>query len=101
MNVAFFDFSKYHGKFPDAGSTNIRVNQVIKYWPEAHKYLHGEHADVIIFQKVYCTPDFKFPAHYPEIKILDICDPDYLDGVNSIKESVDAADAVTCSSEQL
>lgn len=100
-SVSFFDFSRYHGKYPDAGSTNIRVNQLLKYWPEANKYLFGQHPDVLIFQKVYCTPDYKFPKHYQGIKILDICDPDWLDGVTSIKETVDAVDAVTCSSDAL
>lgn len=101
MNIRFFDFSRYHGKNPPSGSTNIRVHQLIKYWPEADIYLYGEHPDVLIFQKVYCTPDYKFPANYPAIKILDICDPDWLDGTTSIRETVDSMDAVVCSSEGL
>lgn len=101
MNVRIFDFSKYHGKYPDSGSTHIRVNQIIKHWPEADKYSYGEHPDVLIFQKVYCTPDYKFPAHYPGIRILDCCDADWLDGLTSIAESVNAVDAVTCSSDNL
>ena len=101
MKVRFFDFSRYHGKYPDAGSTVIRVNQLIKYWPEAGKYLYGENPDVLIFQKVYTSPDYKFPAHFQGIKILDICDPDWLGGGAQIKETVDAVDAVACSSDNL
>lgn len=101
MKVRFFDFSRYHGKNPPAGSTNIRVHQLIKYWPEAGVYLYGEHPEVLIFQKVYCTPDYKFPEHYPGIKILDICDPDWLDGTTAIRETIDNMDAVVCSSDGL
>src|SRR6187549_1067093 len=101
MKVRFFDFSKYHGKFPPTGSTQIRVHQLVKYWDEANVYEFGEAPDVLIFQKVYCTPDYKFPAHYPNLKILDMCDPDWFNGLTSIKETVDAVDAVTCSSEAL
>lgn len=101
MQVRFLTFSAYHGKHPVTGSTHIRVNQLLKYWPEADLYLYGEHPDVLIFQKVYCSPDYKFPAHYPEKKILDLCDADWFDGTSSIKETVDAVDAITCSSENL
>jgi hypothetical protein len=101
VNVRFFDFSRYHGKYPDSGSTVIRVNQLIKYWPEAGKYLFGENPDVLIFQKVYTSPDYKFHAHFKGIKILDICDPDWLGGGTQIKETIDAVDAVVCSSNNL
>lgn len=101
MNARFLDFSRFHGKNPPTGSTNIRVHQLIKYWPEAGIYLYGEHPEVLIFQKVYIGPDYKFPAHYPGIKILDICDPDWLDGLTAIRETIDNMDAVVCSSEGL
>lgn len=100
MKVRFFSFSAYHGKNPSAGSTIIRVNQLLKYWPEADLYKFGEHPDVLIFQKVYVTPDYRFPITYPGIKILDICDQDSLDGA-FIKETIDAMDAVTCPTENL
>ena len=98
--VRFFDFSRFHGKVPPTGSTHIRVNQVVKYWEEAELYKYGENPDVLIFQKVYCTPDYKFPEHFEGIKILDICDPDWVDGA-SIVETCNFMDAVTCSSEEL
>lgn len=72
MIVRFQDFEKYHGK-RGIGSTYIRVHQLIKYWKEAELYRYGENPDVLIFQKVYCTPDYKFPAHFKGIKILDLC----------------------------
>jgi hypothetical protein len=95
MNIRFFTFSAYHGKTPSAGSTIIRVDQLLDYWPEAALYKFGEKPDVLIFQKVYVTPDYKFPIHFPGIKILDICDPDHVDGA-FIKQTIDAVDAVTC-----
>ena len=99
-NCRFMTFENFHGK-RDIGSTYIRVHQLIKYWEEAELYLYGENPEVLIFQKVYCTPDYTFPAHFEGIKILDLCDADWLNGVTSIKETVDAVDAVTCSSDNL
>lgn len=98
--IRFFSFSTFHNKNPVAGSTFIRVNQLIKYWEGADLYTYGENPDVLIFQKVYCTPDYKFPAHFPGIKILDICDPDWFSPI-SIKETVDAMDAVVCPTEAI
>ena len=72
MVVRFFPFTKFHGK-KSAGSTNIRVNQVIKYWPEADNYKYGEKADVMIYQKVYWLPDWRYQEHFDGIQILDIC----------------------------
>lgn len=100
MNIRFFSFEQYHGKY-GAGSTNIRVHQLIKYWEDAGIYKYGENPDVLIFQKVYCSPDYKFPAHFEKTKILDVCDPDWLTSNILIKETVDAVDAVTTSSDNL
>lgn len=101
MNVRFFDFSTFHNKIPPTGSTHIRVIQLMKYWPEAKKYKYGEKPDVLIFQKVYMAQDYQFPANFPGLKILDMCDPDWLNGMGGIKETVDAVDAVTVSSRGL
>jgi len=98
-SVRFFTFEQFHAK-SNTGSTKIRVHNLIKYWPETGLYKYGEKPDVLIFQKVYIGRDYKFPESYPGIKILDICDPDWLDGV-PIKETVDAMDAITCPTEPL
>lgn len=98
--VRFFDFSVFHNKRPPSGSTKIRVRQLIKYWPEAGLYKYGENPDVLIFQKIYANRDYKFIEHFENIKILDVCDPDWLDGV-PIKETVDSVDAVTCPTTEL
>lgn len=99
--VRFLTFSQFHNKNPVAGSTHIRVNQLIKYWPEADLYKYGENPDVLIFQKVYVLPDYTFPKHFKGIKILDMCDPDWMNGLAQVKETVDAMDAVTTSSKPL
>jgi hypothetical protein len=75
--------------------------QLIKYWEGAGLYKFGENPDVLIFQKVYSAQDYQFPNHFEKIKILDICDPDWLNGMTGIKETVDAMDAITVSSQGL
>jgi len=98
--IRFFTYSQFHNKRPVVGSTYLRVNQVMKYWPESGLYKYGENPEVLIFQKVYASADYKFPIHFEGIKILDICDPDWLEGV-AIKETVDAMDAVTVPSKTM
>jgi len=90
--VRFHTFEQFHAK-SNVGSTKIRVHNLIKNWKEAELYKFGEKPDVMIYQKVYIGKDYKVPATFPAIKILDVCDPDWFDGV-PIKETVDAMDAV-------
>jgi hypothetical protein len=97
--IRFLTFEQFHNK-RGVGSTNIRVHSLIKYWPEAGIYKYGECPDVMIFQKVYMTQDYKFHRHFEGIKILDICDPDWMDGM-AIKETVDNVDGVSCPTEAL
>lgn len=97
--IRFFSFAKYHGR-QGIGSTRLRVQNLIKYWPEADEYKYGENPDVLIFQKVYTTQDYKFHKMFKNLKILDICDADWVDGV-SLKETLDNVDGVTCPTEPL
>jgi hypothetical protein len=97
--IKFITMEQFHNK-QNVGSTKIRVKNLIKNWPEASLYKYGEKPEVLIFQKVYAGRDYKFPVTYPGIKILDICDPDWLDGA-PIKETVDAMDAVVVPTEPL
>lgn len=58
-------------------------------------YRYGDQADVMIYQKVYTTFDYKFQQHFKGIQILDVCDPDWKDSPDIfIKETLDAMDAV-------
>lgn len=97
--IRFQTFNQIHNK-DQTGSTMIRVENLLKYWPEAAVYKYGEDADVMIFQKVYVTEDYTMPIHFPKLKILDICDPDWLDGA-LIKQTVDAMDAVVTSTQPI
>lgn len=101
MVVRFHTFEAYHAK-RGVGSTRIRVHNLLPHWPEAGLYKFGEKADVLIFQKVYCTYDYKLPANYPGITILDTCDPDWWETPNIyICETVRAVDAVVVQSQKM
>lgn len=92
--IRFFTFEMWHAR-AGIGSTRLRVHQLLKYWPEAGLYKYGENPDALILQKVYSAPDWQYLSHFKGIKILDICDPDWLDGV-LVKETLDNVDGVTC-----
>src|SRR3990167_5806435 len=96
MKVGLISFAKWHNR-PSTGSSRIRVDYPIKYWPEAEKFQAGAKYDAVIYQKVYWLDHAK---NYNGIKILDMCDPDWLhfDPVVAMAKEVDA---ITCSSEAL
>lgn len=110
VNARFMTFEQYHGK-RNIGSTRIRVRNLLKHWKEADIYKYGENPDVLIFQKVYMTGEtyrstaYKFHKYFPGTKILDICDPDWLNAGTTkgclIKETVDNVDAVVTSTDAL
>ena len=100
MRVSFLTFDLFHGR-TDTGSSRIRALNLIKYWNEAgidlgtaEEYRYGEEYDAIIFQKVYFP---EFVKEYKGIKILDMCDPDWLNWTYKIKEAMQYCDAITCS----
>lgn len=99
MTVRYFTFEQYHNK-SNVGSTRLQVHQVINHWPEAGLYKYGEQPDAMIFQKVYMQPDWKFMEHFKGIKLLYMCDPDWLDGVE-VKRTIDAVDGVVCPTETM
>lgn len=97
--IRFFTFEQYHGK-RNIGSTKLRVHNLIKYWPEAAIYKYAEQVDVMIYQKVYTTQDYKFQKYFKGIQILDICDPDWFEGA-LINETVSYMDGVTCPTQEM
>lgn len=100
--IKFFTFAQYHGKRPDPGSVRIRVNNLMKYWKEASLYEYGDDMDVMIFQKVYTTYDYKFINHLNRTKILDVCDPDWTKSPDIyIKETLDNVHAVVVPTKAL
>lgn len=103
MKVEAFTFEQFHGK-RNTGSTQIRVRNLMKYWPELSMYRYGSKPDVLIFQKVYVVKSpqglYQFPVTYKGgLKILDLCDPDWFQHQNWLKATIDGVDAVTASSQ--
>lgn len=79
-NIGILTFDQMFQK-KNTGSSRIRATWLIKYWEEAEKFQQGKLYDIIIFQKAY----FKEMAkEFNGIKILDICDPDWLDGMEVV-----------------
>jgi len=81
------------------GSSRIRVRWLLPYWEEAEEYIIGKKYEVLIFQKVYWDTFFKY-GDYRGIKILDLCDPDFLEN-KPVFEYIDKMDAVVTSTEEL
>jgi hypothetical protein len=94
--VGMLLFERLHRK-SNTGSSRLRGHWMIKYWPEAEHYLYGKNYDAIVFQKAY-LPDFC--REFKNIKILDMCDPDWLEFV-PLKETIDVIDGITVSSPNL
>ena len=79
------------------GSSRIRGTWIANNWPEAEIFKVAVKYDAIIFQKSYFLT---FMKAYKGIKILDMCDPDWLEG-KLVKQAIELCDAVTTSSEKL
>jgi len=97
MKISFLGFDQWQGKF-DIGSSTIRCDWVIKQWSEAERFVMGQKYDVVIYQKAYWVDHMKA---YKGIKILDLCDPDWLDFGARVVECLEEVDAVTTSSQAL
>lgn len=100
--VGFLTFEQFHGK-ENIGSSRIRARWVAKHWPEAEEFIVGQKYDVIIFQKVYWLEYMELlTKQQPNvIKILDICDADWLHWATRITECLPYVDAVTTSTEAI
>lgn len=89
---------KFDNRVKDSvGSSRIRGRWLIKYWSDAEEYVIGKEYDVIIFQKVYWE---NMAKEFKGIKILDICDPDWLEG-KPVLEYTDSMDAIVTSTKPL
>lgn len=99
MNVSFLTFEQYHGrKIGTIGSSRIRADWLIKYWSEAERFVMGKEYDVVIYQKAYFIEHAK---RFKGLKILDLCDPDFLDWRYKVVEMINECDVVTTSTEAL
>jgi len=97
MKIRIITFERKHGRKPGSiGSSVIRGQWLVNHWPEAKLFTEGCYSDVLIFQKVYWYEMLKI---YPGIKILDLCDPDWLTGELELVKISKMVDAITCSSK--
>lgn len=99
MQVSFLTFERYHGREKGTtGSSQIRARWLVDKWEDAKMWKVGQKFDVLILQKVYweqMVNDFK------GIKILDLCDPDWLNADVNIVEFSKKVDWITTSTEDL
>lgn len=102
--IGFLTFEKYQQK-RNIGSSRIRARwvweQINRLYPEkyqAEEFIIGKKYDVVIFQKAYWI---EYAKQFKGLKILDLCDPDWMHWAYSVKEMIDEVDVVTCSSQAL
>lgn len=99
MIVKILTFARKHGRNPNTiGSSIIRGQWLVNHWPEASLWTEGCFSDALIFQKVYWPEMIEL---YPGVKILDLCDPDWLNGTLELVKMSKMVDAITCSSAGL
>jgi len=79
------------------GSTRIRARWLYEIWDGAEEYKIGGKYDTLIFQKVYWD---KMMEDFDGIKIMDLCDPDWLEGKDVMRYCA-MADAVVTSTQPL
>lgn len=94
MKIGILPFRKFEGK-KQVGSSTIRCDWLVKYWEDAEVFKYGQYYDVVIYQKSY------WPEHarlVKGVKILDVCEPDWLHWGYRFKEMIEEVDAITCSS---
>jgi len=98
MKIAFNTMEEYDNRPKGSvGSSMIRANWLIKYWKDAELYQIGKKYDVMIYQKVYWSEMVK---RFKGIQILDLCDPDWLEG-KPVMEYVRNTDATVTSTQNL
>lgn len=104
MKTGILTFEQFHGK-KEVGSSRIRGHWILKHWKdagedigEAELYRYGAHYDTVIYQKAYFVEHAKA---FKGIKILDVCDPDWMHWSCRFMEMVVEVDAITTSSVEL
>ncbi len=96
--TAFCTMEKFDNRmFNSVGSSRIRARWLLEVWPEAEEFMIGKDYEAVIFQKVYWSA---FMKEFKGVKILDLCDPDWLEG-KPVLQFVDMADATTTSTQAL
>jgi hypothetical protein len=97
-NVGIITFEKMDNRRQNSvGSSRIRMRWMLPFWEEAEEFIIGKKYETIIFQKVYWRDMME---SFTGVKILDLCDPDWL-SKHPVFEFVDLVDAVVTSTEEL
>lgn len=104
MKTGLLTFEQFHGK-KGMGSSRIRGHWIIKNWEKAgpdigtiELFKQGGKYDCVIYQKAYFVEHAK---NFKGIKILDLCDPDWLHWGYRLKEMLVEVDAVTTSTVEI
>lgn len=104
MKTAFLTFEQFHGK-KNIGSSKIRCHWLIENWLKEGKdignaevFKIGKKYDCIIFQKAYWI---EYAKVFKGIKILDLCDPDWLNWPYEMIAMINEVDGITTSTEAL
>lgn len=79
LSIGWLTFDR--DRSSESGSTRIRAKNVIKYGNNHHIFKVGAKYDAVIFQKYYWHD---YARLYDGIKVLDLCDPDWLSGSPTI-----------------
>jgi hypothetical protein len=95
--VGILTFEQWHSTV-DIGSSRIRGSWIAENWAEAELFVIGRKYSVVIFQKAYWLD---FAMQFGGIKILDVCDPDFLDWNSPCIAMANRCDAVTASTQAL
>lgn len=95
MKVGFLTFDKDK---TEAGSSRIRVRNLLKHDSNLEELKAGVKYDAVVFQKYYWT---EYAEIYDGIKILDVCDPDWLLGDANIPfvKMLNLVDGITCNTD--
>jgi len=96
MRIGFVTFKNYHQR-KEIGSSKIRAEWIIPYIKGAEEFVQGQKYDVVVFQKVYWK---EYIRNFNGVKILDICDPDYYDGIEVV-DLLNKVDGIIVSSRNL
>lgn len=97
MKIGFMTFEKMEGK-KDLGSSRIRARWLCNHWDEAEVFVQGQKYDAIIYQKAYWVDHARA---FKGVKILDLCDPDFLHWGYRTVEMINEVDLITTSTEAL
>jgi len=98
MKIGQITMEKFDNRpFNTVGSSRIRMRWLLNFWPEAEEYMIGKKYGVLIYQKVYWE---QMKTMFKGIQILDLCDPDWLEG-KDVFRYIDMVDAVTTSTPAL